>query len=159
MEMESAASGGFATGILRITALYFLGMRRLDFESPNTLSSRRWRTSLRSKAPPPTMTTARGLHSLERMVGAHDLRGISGKTLKTAREAHPVRSLQRRRREVILPKVVGGSDNLRPQGSSRSHALARILPTSGSSPIQIQKVSQGPDEWGKRDQRGLRINA
>jgi hypothetical protein len=32
--MESAASGGFATGILRITALYFLGMRRLDFESP-----------------------------------------------------------------------------------------------------------------------------
>jgi hypothetical protein len=34
--MESAASGGFATGILRVTALYFLGMRRLDFESPPT---------------------------------------------------------------------------------------------------------------------------
>jgi hypothetical protein len=34
MEMESVTSGGFATGILRITALYFLGMRGLDFESP-----------------------------------------------------------------------------------------------------------------------------
>jgi hypothetical protein len=34
MEMEFVTSGGFATGILRITALYFLGMRRLDFESP-----------------------------------------------------------------------------------------------------------------------------
>jgi hypothetical protein len=34
VEMESAASGGFAAGILRITALYFLGMRRLDSESP-----------------------------------------------------------------------------------------------------------------------------
>jgi hypothetical protein len=32
--MESAASGGFAASILRITALYFLGMRRLDSESP-----------------------------------------------------------------------------------------------------------------------------
>jgi hypothetical protein len=26
MEMESVTSGGFATGILRITALYFLGV-------------------------------------------------------------------------------------------------------------------------------------
>jgi hypothetical protein len=34
VEMESAASGGFAASILRITALYFLGMRRLDSESP-----------------------------------------------------------------------------------------------------------------------------
>jgi hypothetical protein len=34
MEMESVTSGGFATGILRIIAFYFLGMRRLDFESP-----------------------------------------------------------------------------------------------------------------------------
>jgi hypothetical protein len=32
--MESAASGGFAASILRTTALYFLGMRRLDSESP-----------------------------------------------------------------------------------------------------------------------------
>jgi hypothetical protein len=34
MKMEPAASGGFAASILRITALYFLGMRRLDSESP-----------------------------------------------------------------------------------------------------------------------------
>jgi hypothetical protein len=34
MEMEYATSGGFAAGILRMAALYFLGMRRLDSESP-----------------------------------------------------------------------------------------------------------------------------
>jgi hypothetical protein len=34
MEMESTTSGGFAAGILRMAALYFLGMRRLDSESP-----------------------------------------------------------------------------------------------------------------------------
>jgi hypothetical protein len=32
--MESATSGGFTAGILRMAALYFLGMRRLDSESP-----------------------------------------------------------------------------------------------------------------------------
>jgi hypothetical protein len=32
--MESTSSGGFAAGILRMAAFYFLGMRRLDSESP-----------------------------------------------------------------------------------------------------------------------------
>jgi hypothetical protein len=59
-----------------------------------------------------------------------------------------VRSLQRRHREAVLPKVVGDSDNLRPQGPSQPSASARILPTSGSSPVQVQKDPQGPDGWG-----------
>jgi hypothetical protein len=92
----------------------------------------------------------------QRWCGAHDLQGISaGKTLEAAREAHPVRSLQRRHREAILSKVVGGFDNLRPQGPSRPCGSSRILPTSGSSPDQIQKGPQGPDGWGKRDQHAL----
>jgi hypothetical protein len=39
------------------------------------------------------------------------------------------------------------------------------VPQSGSYPlvcssrVQIQKDPQGPDGWGKRDQRALRINA
>jgi hypothetical protein len=34
VEMESTTSEGFAAGILRMAAPYFLGMRRLDSESP-----------------------------------------------------------------------------------------------------------------------------
>jgi hypothetical protein len=61
--------------------------------------------------------------------------------------------------DVVLSKVVGGSDNLRPQGPSRPRASSWILPTSGSSPIQIQKDPQGLYGWGKRDQRALCVNA
>jgi hypothetical protein len=54
-----------------------------------------------------------GLRTRERRRGAHDLRGISDKTLEAAREAYPVRSFQCRRCEALLSKVVRGSDNLR----------------------------------------------
>jgi hypothetical protein len=64
------------------------------------------------------------------------------------REAHPVRSLQCRHREAVLPEVVRGSDNLRPQGPSQPCAPAMNLPTSGSSPIEVQTDPQGPDGWG-----------
>jgi hypothetical protein len=54
----------------------------------------------------------------------------------------PVRPSRRREkliRKAVLSKVVRGSDNLRSRGPSRPRASAWILPTSGSSPIQIQK--------------------
>jgi hypothetical protein len=73
---------------------------------------------------------------------------ISGKTLEAAQEAHPTRSFQHRCREAVLSKVVGVFDNLRPRGPSQPRASAWILPTSGSSPIQIQKGPQGTDRWG-----------
>jgi hypothetical protein len=85
--------------------------------------------------------------------------GISGKTLEAVREAHPTRSFQRRRREVVLSKVVGGSDNLRRGGPSRPRTSAWILPTSGIPPIQIQKGPQGLDGWGKWDQHALCVYA
>jgi hypothetical protein len=39
MEMESVTSGGFATGILRTTALYFFGYAKARFRVPPTLRS------------------------------------------------------------------------------------------------------------------------
>jgi hypothetical protein len=60
---------------------------------------------------------------------------------------------------VPLSKVAGGSNNLRPQGPSRPCASARILPTSDSSPVQIQKGPQGPNGWGKQNQCALCIYA
>jgi hypothetical protein len=89
----------------------------------------------------------------------HMIFGESPARPSRRREAHPMRGLQRRHCEAILPKVVRGSNNLRPQGPSRPCASARILPTSGSSPVQVQMDPQGPDGWGKRDQCALCVNA
>jgi hypothetical protein len=49
--MEFVTSGDFATGILRITALYLLGMRRLDFESPQHVASRNRQNTTGSDTP------------------------------------------------------------------------------------------------------------
>jgi hypothetical protein len=38
MEMESVTSGGFAAGILRITALCFFGYAKARFQVPPTIS-------------------------------------------------------------------------------------------------------------------------
>jgi hypothetical protein len=89
----------------------------------------------------------------------HMIFGESPARPSRRREAHPTRGLQRRHCEAILPKVVRGSNNLRPQGPSRPCASASILPTSGSSPVQVQMDPQGPDGWGKRDQCALCVNA
>jgi hypothetical protein len=67
--------------------------------------------------------------------------------------------LQRRLLDAIIPKAVGGSDNLRPQGSPRPRAAARVLPTSGSSPVQVQVDPQGSDGRGEWHQRALCVDA
>jgi hypothetical protein len=80
---------------------------------------RQWHHQAKSSGPakegrvvPRQRQRHKGCITRGRQRGAHDLQGISSKTLEAAREAHPTRSLQHRCREAVLPKVVGGSYNL-----------------------------------------------
>jgi hypothetical protein len=75
-------------------------------------------------------------------------RSLPGATVKTPGEADPAWRLQHRDLDVVLPEVVGRFDNLRPQGPPWPRTTARSLPTSGSSPIQVQADPQGLDGWG-----------
>jgi hypothetical protein len=100
--MESAASGGFAAGILRITALHFLGMRRLDFESPQQLprgnpSPPLWGTvrhgqcQLRDTMPPtPVPLTRRALEGGAAAPSNPSLMTLQGQTMTSGRrKRHP----------------------------------------------------------------------